>query len=61
VRLELRVDAGGTPPAAATAEAPRAVSPRQRLIEAAQHPLVQRAGELFGATPVKVDEAVKRP
>jgi DNA polymerase-3 subunit gamma/tau len=45
------------PAAAAVPVAPvRTVSPHQRLLEAAQHPLVQRAGELFGARAVRVDE-----
>jgi len=30
-------------------------SPQQRLLEVAKHPLVQRAGTLFGAQPTKVD------
>ena len=36
--------------------APGAVFAHQRLLEVAQHPLVQRAGELFGAQPVRVDD-----
>jgi hypothetical protein len=32
------------------------VSPHQRLLEVAKHPLVRRAGELFGATPGHVEE-----
>jgi DNA polymerase-3 subunit gamma/tau len=35
----------------------RVVSPHQRLLEAAQHPMIQRATELFGAQPLRVDEA----
>jgi DNA polymerase-3 subunit gamma/tau len=35
---------------------PRTASPHQRLLEAARHPLVRRAAELFGAQPVRVDE-----
>jgi len=31
------------------------VSPQQRLMEAASHPLVRRASELFGAQPTQVD------
>jgi DNA polymerase-3 subunit gamma/tau len=34
----------------------RAVSPHQRLMEVAEHPMVRRASELFGAQPVRVDE-----
>ena len=33
-----------------------AVPPHQRLLEAAKHPLVRRAGELFGAQPLRVEE-----
>jgi DNA polymerase-3 subunit gamma/tau len=36
--------------------AAKAVPTHQRLAEAAKHPLVRRAGELFGAQPVRVDD-----
>ncbi|HUT08980.1 MAG TPA: DNA polymerase III subunit gamma/tau [Thermoguttaceae bacterium] len=45
-------ESGEAPPAAASA--PRS-SPQQRLLEIAKHPMVHRAGELFGAEPTKVD------
>lgn len=32
------------------------VSPRQQLLQVGKHPLIQRAGELFGAQPVRVEE-----
>jgi hypothetical protein len=35
---------------------PRPVSPRQRLLEVARHPMIRRAGELFGAQPMRLDE-----
>jgi DNA polymerase-3 subunit gamma/tau len=38
----------------------RGVSPHQRLLEAVRHPLVQRASELFGAQPVRVDDSPLR-
>ncbi len=38
----------------------RGVSPHQRLLEAVRHPLVQRASELFGAQPVRVDDSPSR-
>ncbi len=38
----------------------RGVSPHQRLLEAVRHPLVQRASELFGAQPVRVDDSSLR-
>jgi DNA polymerase-3 subunit gamma/tau len=55
VRLEFKVlDAS---PQAASAEALTPVmSPHQRLMEAANHPLVRRASELFGAQPTMVEE-----
>ena len=34
----------------------RLVPPHQRLLEARKNPLVQRAGELFGAEPLRVEE-----
>jgi DNA polymerase-3 subunit gamma/tau len=45
-------------PQAASAEMPArpVVSPHQRLMEAASHPLVRRASELFGAQPTMVEE-----
>ena len=46
------------PPQATDAETPARslVSPHQRLMEAASHPLVRRASELFGAQPTAVEE-----
>ena len=41
----------------AEAPAARAATPREKLLEKYQHPLVQRAGELFGARPVRVEGA----
>ena len=38
----------------------RSVSPHQRLMDAMRHPLVQRAGELFGAQPMRVDDPASR-
>ena len=38
----------------------QAVSQHQRLMEVMKHPLVQRAGELFGAQPMRVDEPSSR-
>jgi DNA polymerase-3 subunit gamma/tau len=48
---------GQEEPAAASG---RNFSPHQRLMEAMRHPLVQRAGELFGAQPMRVDEPSSR-
>jgi len=38
----------------------RAVSPQQRRIEVAGHPMIRRAGELFDAKPIRVDEPPDR-
>ncbi len=42
--------------AAEAAPAKRVVPPYQRLVEAAKNPLVRRAGELFGAQPLRVED-----
>ena len=42
--------------AAEAAPAKRPLPPYQRLMEAAKHPLVSRAVELFGAQPLRVEE-----
>ena len=44
-------------PEAALEPTKRLVTPQQRLAEKAEHPLVRRAAELFGAYPVRVEEA----
>ena len=36
------------------------VSPYQRMMEVANHPMVHRAGELFGAQPIRVDDPPKQ-
>jgi DNA polymerase III subunit gamma/tau len=55
IRVEFKVLT--TEPVAAGPEAPaRPVNPHQRLLEAAGHPMVRRAGELFGAQPMSVEE-----
>jgi DNA polymerase-3 subunit gamma/tau len=44
------------PPAAQEpAAAIRPATAQQRLMEAAEHPMIRRAGELFGAQPVRVE------
>ena len=49
-------------PAVAREERPAAqvVSPHQRLMEITKHPLIRRAGELFGATPTEVIDPADR-
>jgi DNA polymerase-3 subunit gamma/tau len=44
------------PDASETTTARRTVTPQQRLLEKAEHPLVRRAVELFGGFPVKVED-----
>jgi DNA polymerase-3 subunit gamma/tau len=55
VRIEFKLQDSGAAAVAVQAARP-VVSPHQRLVEAAGHPLVKRAGELFGAQPTAVDE-----
>jgi DNA polymerase-3 subunit gamma/tau len=59
VRIEFAVsdDEAGRPPPVPSA---KAVSQHQRLLEVMKHPLLQRAGELFGAGPVRVDDTSSR-
>jgi hypothetical protein len=42
------------------AAAPKSESPHQKLMEVTKHPMVHRAGELFGAQPMRVDDPPKR-
>jgi DNA polymerase III subunit gamma/tau len=58
VRVEFALAA--EEPRDAVATPGRAASPHQRLLDVVQHPLVQRAGELFGAQPVRVDDPSPR-
>ena len=44
------------PDAEEPAAAPRPVSIQQRLADVRQHPMVARAGELFGANPINIEE-----
>jgi DNA polymerase-3 subunit gamma/tau len=54
IRLEFKV-LEADPQAVAEAARPT-INPHQRLLEAAGHPLVRRASELFGAEPTAVEE-----
>jgi DNA polymerase III subunit gamma/tau len=56
VRVEFKVHEDTAGQAASTATPERTISPHQRLLEMMKHPLIQRAGELFGAQPIRVDE-----
>ena len=59
VGIECQIDPNASP--AGGEDQPRKiVSPAQRLTEVAEHPLVQRAVELFGAEPTRVNEPPKK-
>ncbi len=58
VEFELMEESPGAAPAP---EPVRAVLPHQRLMEVANHPMVRRASELFGAQPVRVDDPPGKP
>jgi hypothetical protein len=49
VRVEFALAAEEPDPSATPATLARAISPHQRMLEMMQHPLIQRATELFGA------------
>jgi len=55
VRVEFNVLEEG-PPAGDASATSRGMSPQQRTAQAAQHPMVRRAADLFGAHPVRIDE-----
>ncbi|MBN2024620.1 MAG: DNA polymerase III subunit gamma/tau [Pirellulales bacterium] len=61
VTVEFRLDGPEPSDAEPTSARPRPANPSQRLLEVAEHPLVRRAGELFGAEPTRVTEPPKRP
>ncbi len=56
IRVDFRISEASPQAASAATSAPPVVSPHQRLMEAANHPLVRRASELFGAQPTTVEE-----
>jgi DNA polymerase-3 subunit gamma/tau len=56
VRVEFLLAEEDRPGPGAAAAAPHLPSPHQRLLEASRHPLIRRAGELFGAQPVHLEE-----
>jgi hypothetical protein len=56
IRVEFKLLEASPQAAGVGPSAPSIVSPHQRLKEAASHPLVRRASELFGAQPTTVDE-----
>ena len=56
IRVDFKLQEPAATAMAAQTPARPAVSTHQRLMEAAGHPLVKRANELFGAQPSAVDE-----
>ena len=56
VRVEFLLSAEGANGQEAVAPAPRPVPLHQRLMEVQRHPMIRRAGELFGAHPVSMDD-----
>ncbi len=55
-RVQLEFELLEDEPGANVAGPPRAMTPLKRLAQVAQHAMVRRAGDLFGAQPVRVDE-----
>ncbi|MGQ9575969.1 MAG: DNA polymerase III subunit gamma/tau [Thermoguttaceae bacterium] len=60
VRLEFEVFSEDESPAGPAGVA-KPASPRERLAQAAEHPMICRAIELFGAEPVRVDQPAEEP
>jgi len=60
VRIRFSLDEQQGAAAEPTAEPSRPVSPQQRMLEIAEHPMVRRAEELFGARPVRIDDSSKQ-
>jgi len=56
VRVEFRADEAPPPADAASPTSAARVSPQQRMREVSKHPMIQRANELFGAVPTRVDD-----
>jgi DNA polymerase-3 subunit gamma/tau len=56
VRVEFRSMPSG-PDSAECKPVQRSATPQQRLLEKSEHPLVRRAAELFGAFPIRVQQA----
>jgi hypothetical protein len=52
IRVEFKIDSDESGAAAAPV---KAVSQHQMMLEISKHPMVQRAAELFGATPTHVE------
>jgi len=61
IRVEFALAADSAAERQPSAQPARPVSPHQRLMEVSQNPLVVRAGELFGAQPIRVDDPPDTP
>jgi hypothetical protein len=57
IRLQFVLEQSGVSTGGSPREPVRPVSQHQLVMEIAQHPMVQQAAELFGATPVKVEQS----
>jgi hypothetical protein len=55
IQLQFILEESGGPREPSSAPPVRAVSQHQLMMESAKQPFVQRAAELFGATPMKVE------
>jgi len=60
VRVSFTVDEDESDESEPAAKPARTNSPHQRLLEVVKHPMVRRAGELFGAQPTRVDDPPSR-
>ncbi|MBN1589180.1 MAG: hypothetical protein JW888_06680, partial [Pirellulales bacterium] len=61
VQVEFHLDEQTTPAKPAERPPSAAELSRQRLAEVARHPLIRRAGELFGAEPIRITEGTEKP
>jgi DNA polymerase-3 subunit gamma/tau len=55
IRLDFQVEESGGPAVVTSNQPARPVSQHQLMMEVVKQPMVQRAAELFGATPMKVE------
>jgi len=61
VRVEFRVEENGEETDGPASARARRRSPHQRMLEVIENPMVQRAVELFGAQPTRVEDPPGRP
>jgi hypothetical protein len=55
IRLQFVLEESASPQGAPSAQPNRPIPQHQLMMEVARQPMVQRAAELFGATPMKVE------